>query len=164
MHADHPDGLGDLIEEFDHVAFAVQDVVSGSVLIRHLGGRFYQGADSPWGGFRWVQFHMPGGMKIELIAPVTDDCFLHQFLATRGEGVHHLTFKVTDLDAAVERARELGYRVVGHAQVHEHWAEAFLHPATAGGTVIQLAKSTFEDEGGSSDWEAVIAGHVIEGA
>lgn len=164
MNHEHPEGFGDLIKKFDHVAFAVHDVVTGSKLIRDLGGQFYQGADSPWGGFRWVQFFLPGGMKVELLAPITEDCFLHTFLGTRGEGVHHLTFKVTDLDAAVHRAQSLGYRVVGHARVHEKWAEAFLHPSSANGTVIQLAESAFEDEGGSSDWEEVIAGRVIEGA
>lgn len=164
MDHDHPAGFGDLIIGFDHVAFAVTDIVSGSVLLRDLGGRFYQGADSPWGSFRWAQFVMPGGMKIELIAPVGEECFLHAFLATRGQGLHHLTFKVTDLDRAVTRAKELGYEVVGHARVHPKWAEAFLHPSSSNGTVIQLAQSGFEDEGGSSDWEAVVAGRVIEGA
>ncbi len=164
MQHEQPEGFGTLIESFDHVAFAVRDVVVGSRLIRDLGGVFYQGADSPWGAFRWVQFFMPGGMKIELIAPIAEDCFLHSFLTNRGEGVHHLTFKVTDLDAAVARAQELGYRVVGHARVHSQWAEAFLHPSSANGAVIQLAESSFEEEGGSSDWAEVIAGRIIEGA
>lgn len=164
MHEETPEGLAEFIIALDHVAFAVRDVVSGSQLLRHLGGTFLQGADSPWNGFRWAQFTMPGNATIELLAPVTDDSFLHPFLDGRGEGVHHLTFKVTDLDAAVVRAKELGYDVLGHQRVHQHWAEAFLHPSQANGTVIQLAQSDYVGPAGSTDWEAVIAGLVIEGA
>ena len=67
--------------------------------------------------------------------------FLHRFLAARGPGIHHVTFKVPDLRAAIERARRHGYEVVGVSELHPAWKEAFLHPKQAQGIVVQLAES-----------------------
>ena len=156
-------GIGDLVERFDHVAFGVRDVAEAARLLRFLGGEFFEGADSPPNEFRWVQFRMPGGAKVELIAPLADTSFLTPFLERRGEGLHHVTIKVTDLDEAVRRCEAAGRRVVGHARPAPNWAEAFLHPATAHGAVIQLAEWDDSIPGGSSDWEAILRGEVIEG-
>jgi len=54
--------------------------------------------------------------------------------------MHHLTFKVSDIGRAVARARELGFTVVGFDDSEEDWKEAFVHPASAHGVLIQLAE------------------------
>ena len=159
---DLPD-LGDVVERLDHVAFGVEDVSRGAAFVRLLGGRFVDGADSPATAFRWAQFSMPGGGKIELIAPLSPTSFVASFLERRGEGIHHVTFKVSDVDEAVARAEAAGQRVVGHARLHANWAEAFLHPSTALGAVVQLAEWDDTEPGGSSDWDALLRGDVIEG-
>lgn len=156
--------LGDVVERLDHVAFGVSDVADGARFVRLLGGRFIDGADSPAADFRWAQFSMPGGGKIELIAPLSERSFVAAFLARRGEGIHHITLKVVDLDEAVRRAEAGGQRVVGHARLHANWAEAFLHPSTALGAVVQLAEwDDARSSGGGSDWEALLRGEIIEG-
>ena len=127
-----------------------------------LGGEFFEGADSPPNRFRWVQFRMPGGAKIELIAPTSEDSFLSPFLDKRGDGLHHLTLKVTDMDEAIKRAEAAGQRVVGRSRLGNNWEEAFLHPSTAHGAVIQLAVWDDGIPAGSGDWEAVMRGEVIE--
>lgn len=155
-------GLGDLVERLDHVAFAVSDLEAAGDFLRLLGGEFFEGADSPPNRFRWVQFRLPGGGKVELISPIADDSFLVAFLEKRGDGLHHMTLKVTDMDAAVARAEAAGQRVVGRARVGSNWEEAFLHPSTAHGAVIQLAVWDDAIPAGSGDWDAVIRGEVIE--
>jgi methylmalonyl-CoA/ethylmalonyl-CoA epimerase len=155
--------LGDVVERLDHVAFGVADVAEGARFVRLLGGTFFDGADSPPGAFRWAQFRMPGGGKVELIAPLTEESFVASFLERRGEGIHHVTLKVRDLDEAVARATAAGQRVVGHARLHANWAEAFLHPSTALGAVVQLAEWDDSAPAGTSDWDALLAGEVVEG-
>lgn len=160
--SDLPD-LGDVVERLDHVAFGVADVARGAEFVHLMGGRFFDGADSPVADFRWAQFAMPGGGKIELIAPLSPGSFVATFLDRRGEGIHHITLKVHDLDEAVARAESAGQRVVGHARLHQNWAEAFLHPSTALGAVVQLAEWDDSVPGGSSDWGALLRGEVVEG-
>lgn len=155
--------IADLVERFDHVAFGVHDVAVAAGLIEMLGGSFFEGADSTEGSFRWVQFRMPGGGKVELIAPLGPSSFLIPFLDKRGEGLHHVTFKVTDLDEAVRRLQDKDRRVVGHRRLGGNWSEAFLHPTSAHGAVIQLAEWDDAVPGGSGDWAAVLRGEVLDG-
>jgi len=98
------------------------------------------------GDFRWIQFDLPGQGRLEMISPIVEDGenFLNRYLDEHGEGLHHLTFKVTDIGKAVARAKELGFTVVGFNDSDPDWKEAFVHPASAHGVLIQLAE--FEDK------------------
>lgn len=139
-----PAGLDDLVERFDHFAVAVHDIRATLPLVELLGGRFRNGGDSR-NGFRWAQWHLPGGAKIELLQPLDPDDsnhFLNKFLDGHGEGLHHVTFKVRDIEEAAMRAERLGYRVVGLHVNRPYWQELFIHPRSANGVLIQLAQWT----------------------
>ncbi len=101
---EHLEPLTDLIDYLDHVAPGVHDLRAAARLFQLLGGTFITGADNARQGFRWIHYRLPGGAKIEALAPVSDDCFLRRFLQSRGEGVHHLTFKVSSVSDAARRA------------------------------------------------------------
>ncbi len=155
------DELGDLVERFDHIAVASHDIASQVPLARLLGGRFRSGGDYQAGGFRWAQFALPGSAKLELIQPLDPGDathFLVRFLSSRGEGVHHLTFKVSDIHAAVARARELGFEVVNVGAESEMWKEAFIHPRSAHGVLVQLAEWTDRPQTTDVTLEDVLAG------
>ncbi len=51
-----------------------------------------------------MQFWVPGGGKLEFIAPLTETSFLRRDLDRRGEGFHHVTFKVRSIEHATARA------------------------------------------------------------
>ena len=134
--------LDGLVERLDHVAIAVNDMTAALPFLELLGARFRNGGDFAAGGFRWAQFWLPGTMKLELLQPMdpSDEAhFLVRFLESRGEGVHHLTFKVRDIDTAIARAIDLGFEVVG-VNTDGWWKEAFVHPKSAHGVVVQLAQ------------------------
>jgi methylmalonyl-CoA/ethylmalonyl-CoA epimerase len=134
--------LEDVIERFDHVSIAVRDIEIAQTLVDLLGGSHIGGGFSHGGDFQWIQFDLPGEGRLEMISPVVEDenNFLNRYLAEHGEGLHHLTFKVQNIDAAVARARELGFTVVGFNDTNADWKEAFVHPASAHGVLIQLAE------------------------
>jgi methylmalonyl-CoA/ethylmalonyl-CoA epimerase len=136
------DGLGGVIERFDHVSIAVHDIDIAQTLVDLLGGSHIGGGYSHAGDFEWIQFDLPGQGRLEMISPVVDEesNFLNRYLEEHGEGLHHLTFKVHDIRAAVARAQELGFTVVGFDESNADWKEAFVHPASAHGVLIQLAE------------------------
>jgi methylmalonyl-CoA/ethylmalonyl-CoA epimerase len=127
--------------KLDHIAFGVPDVAPvAELLAGHLGGR--ERSSGPGGGFVFWQWEFAGGGAIEIIVPDgPPGGFLHRFVAARGAGPHHVTFKVPDLHAALDRARALGYEPVGVDDRYAGWKEAFLHPKQAQGIVVQLAES-----------------------
>lgn len=128
---------------FDHVAVAVRSIKPALKLFRDaLGGEYLVGADQDW---RWLQLRYPGGGKVELLEPLSEG-FLTRFLEKRGEGLHHITFKTDDLDAAISHIRGSGYELVDVDLEDPNWKEAFLRPSQAHGTVIQVAQSSWTDE------------------
>ena len=136
----------------DHVAIGVARAADAMPwLVGELGGAAF--AAGPGLGFRFWQYAFAGGGLIEVLEPDgPPGGFLHRFLASRGPGIHHLTFKVPDLRAATSRAERLGYAVVGVSELHPAWKEAFLHPKQAQGVVVQLAESHPELE--PEEWTA----------
>jgi methylmalonyl-CoA/ethylmalonyl-CoA epimerase len=128
--------------ELDHVAVAARRIGDAEEFLAGvLGGVRDEGGPSP--GYRWWQWVFAGGGRIEVLEPEGPrDGFLWRFLERHGPGIHHVTFKVPDLDAACARAEAFGQRVVGYDARHPTWKEAFLHPSTARGIVVQLAESS----------------------
>ena len=125
---------------FDHIAIGVRSFADAApVLAGVLGGVPDQGR--PSGVFRWGTWRYANGGSLEAIEPLGADGFLHRFLAERGPGIHHVTFKVPDLDAVCARARAHGYAIVGRDDSDPSWKEAFLHPRQALGIVVQLAEA-----------------------
>jgi catechol 2,3-dioxygenase-like lactoylglutathione lyase family enzyme len=100
-------------------------------------------------GFASFQVSYANGMKVEILEPhlVEQNDFLRRFLDRNGAGPHHLTFKVADIEAALEIVEAAGYRPVGVNLSLPWWKEAFLHPKDAPCIVLQLAQS---QDGG--DW------------
>jgi methylmalonyl-CoA/ethylmalonyl-CoA epimerase len=126
----------------DHVAAAVPSAATAAAF---LAGRLGAQPDSsgPGFGFRWWQWRLRDGARLEILEPEGPaDGFLHRYIAQRGgPAIHHVTFKVPALSEAVARAREEGFEVVGETDVDPSWKEAFLHPKSAQGVVVQLAES-----------------------
>jgi len=126
--------------QFDHIAIAARRIADAPpYLMGVLGGVPYFGMFADV--FRFGQWEFDGGGRIEVLEPRGADGFLHRFLAARGPGVHHVTFKVPSLDEARARAAALGYGVVGYDASVPRWKEAFLHPKEALGIVVQIVES-----------------------
>jgi len=124
---------------FDHIAIGVSRTADAApFLAGELGG--IPDAGQPSGVFTWGTYSFEGGGSLELIEPLGGDGFVHRFLAERGPGIHHVTFKVPSLDEVCARAEEAGYGIVGRDDSDPDWREAFLHPKQALGIVVQFAQ------------------------
>jgi len=125
----------------DHLAIGTPALSDGWELFGGvLGGTWAYGGDSP--GYWWGQLEFAAGPKIELLTPTAgpDAAFLERFLATRGAGPHHFNFLVTDIEVALARIRAFGIQPIGVNLSNPSWREAFLHPRSVHGIVIQIAQ------------------------
>jgi methylmalonyl-CoA/ethylmalonyl-CoA epimerase len=81
-----------------------------------------------------------GDAEVELLAPLEADSPIGRFLARRGPGIHHICYRVPDLDAALEACRKAGYRLVD--EVPRKGAAgrriAFVHPKATAGILLEL--------------------------
>ena len=129
----------------DHLAIGTPVLADGWDLFGGvLGGRWAYGGDSP--GYWWGQLEFAAGPKIELLTPAggPDAAFLERFLSARGAGPHHFNFVVDDIEDALARIAAFGIEPVGVNLANPAWKEAFLHPRSAHGIVIQVAQQAGE--------------------
>lgn len=127
--------------KLDHIAFGLPQLADApDTLVGILGGRTHEGG--PNSEFIGCQWAFARGARIEVIVPNdSPTSFMKRFVATRGSGIHHVTFKVPDIYAAREHAEAMGYTVTGFSDQDAAWRELFLHPKSAHGIVIQMAQS-----------------------
>jgi catechol 2,3-dioxygenase-like lactoylglutathione lyase family enzyme len=111
---------------------------ASAVLAGVLGGVPTPGASR--NGFTWGVWRFEGGGDLEILEPHGPDGFVHRFLALRGPGIHHVTFKVPSLGDVCARAEARGYTIVGRDDSDPTWMEAFLHPRQGLGVVVQFAE------------------------
>ena len=85
-----------------------------------------------------------GGPEVELLEPTSADSPIAKFLAKRGPGIHHICYEVADLDAALTRCREAGYRLVDEVpRSGAHGRRiAFVHPRSTAGILVELTSRT----------------------
>jgi hypothetical protein len=128
----------------DHVAVAVEQWADAwPRYVRQLGGIWHSGGINS--GFSPAQLSFANGARVEILQPWEPETnpFLRRFLDHSGPGPHHMTFKVPDIEAVLDRAGHAGFEPVGVRLSDPHWQEAFLHPRQATGVVVQVAQAEF---------------------
>ena len=83
-----------------------------------------------------------GESLVELLEPEAEESPIGKFLAKRGPGIHHICFAVDDLDAALQRCRDAGVRLIDERPRigAEGKRIAFLHPASTAGVLVELSE------------------------
>ncbi|MEA3136263.1 MAG: methylmalonyl-CoA/ethylmalonyl-CoA epimerase [Thermoplasmata archaeon] len=83
------------------------------------------------------------GSVVEALLALGPDTPVGKFLAKRGPGVHHIAFRVDDLDAELARLKRQGVRLIDETprKGAEGKRIAFLHPKETGGVLIELCES-----------------------
>jgi methylmalonyl-CoA/ethylmalonyl-CoA epimerase len=127
---------------FDHVSIAVKSIDRAYEFFAKYFPIKLRGAktldDQVSGSFYWQDFHL-GGFVVELIEdPPGKPGFVTKFIQKHGEGMHHLSIEVDNLDALVPRLRANGVRVVDEQKYDSGSATAFISPRSAFGSLIQF--------------------------
>ena len=83
-----------------------------------------------------------GDAEVELLAPIKPDSPIARFLTKRGPGIHHICYRVANLDAALDACRAAGYRLVDDVPRIGAGGRriAFVHPAATAGILLELTE------------------------
>jgi methylmalonyl-CoA/ethylmalonyl-CoA epimerase len=83
-----------------------------------------------------------GDAEVELLAPLDPQSPIARFLARRGPGIHHICYRVADLDAALDACRTAGYRLIDEAPRLGAGGRriAFIHPSATAGILLELTE------------------------
>jgi methylmalonyl-CoA/ethylmalonyl-CoA epimerase len=122
----------------DHVAVAVPSISAATALFELISGCTSspverveaQGVDVAFIG------------SIELLQPSSPDSTVQKFLEKRGAGLHHIAYRVSDIDATLARLEAAGIQLIdkkGRPGARGHRV-AFLHPKSTNGVLIELVE------------------------
>lgn len=151
------------IQRIDHVAIAVRDLRPAVALFQGVfGGQFLHGGDDPAIDIRTVQFYLPPGVKVELMTPTSPESYLQAFIDKKGEGFHHMTVFVDDVEQTIDDLTGADFEVVNTNLSHELWRETFLRPSQGFG-LLQIVDSTGDWMTPTDEYtlEDVLTGKVV---
>jgi len=123
-----------------HVGIAVTSITEALPFYRDVLG-MSPGHPETADGARIVSLHF-GPVDVELLEPSDPASPIARFLAKRGPGIHHVCYRVPDLDAALARCKAAGYRLVDEAPRRGAGGRriAFLHPTSTNGILLELTE------------------------
>jgi len=86
-------------------------------------------------GMEWVWIEAPG-MPIFEVVTATGEGPIADYLARHGQGLHHLSFKPTGIDASLDHVRQCGLGIIGENHDHSGFEEFFVDPKLTGGALL----------------------------
>ena len=125
----------------DHLGIAVKSLAASKAFYEQMGLRVESEEVVEHEKVRVAMLPV-GESRIELLEATSEDSAIARFLAKRGEGLHHISLRVADLEGTVARMKQGGARFVSEeikigAGGHRY---VFVHPASAGGVLLELCE------------------------
>ena len=137
-----PGGAHALLTEIDHVAIAVRDLDAAIAYYRDTFGATVSHRERiDLDGVEEALITVADSY-IQLLCPTRPDSPVAKFLESRGEGLHHVGYRVDDCAAALESVRHGGGTLIDEAPRpgSRGTTVAFVHPKGAFGTLIELVQ------------------------
>jgi methylmalonyl-CoA/ethylmalonyl-CoA epimerase len=123
---------------FDHAGIATDDAADLAEQYVDLFGADIANQET-FDGMRVVFLDFGNGY-FELLEPVEGDGTIASYLDDNGPGIHHLAVATDDIEAALDRARELDIALIDEEPRPGAWGHdvAFLHPRDTGGILLEF--------------------------
>ena len=131
-----------MLTEIDHVAIAVNDLEAGIAYYRDTYGAEVEHREVVERDGVEEALIKVAESYVQLLTPIRDDSTVAKFLATKGEGIHHIGYRTDDVAAVLQRVKDQGYRVIDDEPRpgSRGTTVAFIHPKTSFGTLIELVQ------------------------
>jgi methylmalonyl-CoA/ethylmalonyl-CoA epimerase len=131
-----------VFERIDHIGVAVADLDAAIALHEQIYGMPIVHRETVSEQGVEAALLDVGENHVELLLPLSEDTPVGKFLAKRGPGLHHVAYKVSDIDATLARLREQGVRLIDatpRAGIRGSRV-AFLHPSASGGVLTEIVE------------------------
>jgi methylmalonyl-CoA epimerase len=128
--------------EIDHVAIAVHDLAAAVEYYRRTFGCEVEHREVVERDGVEEALLRVADSYVQLLTPIRDDSPVAKYLDKRGEGLHHIGYRVADCAAALERVKAQGHQVIDDVPRpgSRGTTVAFVHPRTAFGTLVELVQ------------------------
>jgi len=131
-----------LLTEIDHVAIAVNDLEAAITWYQEVFGATVEHRETVESDGVEEALLKVADSYVQLLTPTRDDSPVAKYLANKGEGLHHVGYRVDDCAVALQSVKDAGGRVIDEAPRpgSRGTTVAFVHPKTSFGTLIELVQ------------------------
>lgn len=93
-----------------------------------------------------TSFFKAGESKIELLQATNPESPIAKFIEKKGEGIHHVAFKVEDIESEIKRLENEGFELIHKAPKKgaDNMLIAFLHPKSTNGVLIEICQEIID--------------------
>ncbi len=131
-----------MMEKVSHIGIAVKNMEQSTALYRKLLGKKPDRVEElPENNVRTVMFQV-GEASIELTEAMDAESPITKFIGKRGEGIHHISFAVDDIEGELIRLRSAGFQLIDERPRPgaDGSRVAFLHPKSTNGVLVELVQ------------------------
>jgi len=131
-----------LFEKIDHIGIAVRDLDRALRFYRDQLGLELKEIEEVDEQKVKIAMVPVSESKLELLESTDPAGPVGKFIAKKGEGFHHISFRVSDLEDKLKRLKEQGVELIDHEPRYGAGGAkvAFLHPRSTGGILIELCE------------------------
>ena len=131
-----------LLTEIDHVAIAVRDLEAAVAYYREVFGAEVEHREVVESDGVEEALLRVAESYVQLLTPTRHTSPVHAYLEKRGEGIHHVAYRVADCAEALQAVKDAGGRVIDDQPRpgSRGTTVAFVHPKGAFGTLIELVQ------------------------
>jgi methylmalonyl-CoA/ethylmalonyl-CoA epimerase len=131
-----------LLTEIDHVAIAVRDLEAAIAWYADVFGATVEHREIVESDGVEEALIRVADSYVQLLTPTRDDSPVAKYLEKKGEGLHHVAYRVADCAVALEAVKEAGYQVIDQAPRpgSRSTTVAFIHPKASFGTLMELVQ------------------------
>jgi methylmalonyl-CoA epimerase len=124
----------------DHIGIAVSDLDAALRFYRDALGLEIEAPEEVASQQVRAHFVPAGEAALELLEATAEDSPIGRYVAKRGPGLHHITLRVDDIHAALERLKARGVRLIDESPREGAHGSlvAFIHPSSAHGVLVEL--------------------------
>jgi methylmalonyl-CoA epimerase len=133
---------GLMLSVIDHVGVAVENIDSALALYRDtLGMPLVHRETVAEQGVDAALLDVGDG-HVELLEPLGPETAVGKYLTSRGPGLHHVAYRVQDIERALQQLDESGLRLIDERpRVGIRGSRvAFVHPASTGGVLTEIVE------------------------
>jgi methylmalonyl-CoA/ethylmalonyl-CoA epimerase len=139
----------------DHIGIAVADLAAALAFYRDALGLEIEAPEEVASQRVRAYFITAGAAALELLEATAEDSPIAKYVAKRGPGLHHITLRVDDIEAAITQLKTCGVRLIDEtARPGAHGSRvAFIHPSSTHGVLLELKEASREPRAASRDSE-----------
>lgn len=131
-----------MIQKINHIGIAVSSLEEHILFYRDVLKLEYKGTETVAAQKVHLAVFRVGELNIELLEPISPESPIAGFIAKRGDGLHHLSYQVADLEAQIGELKAAGVRMIDQSPRGGACGNriAFLHPKSSARILTELTQ------------------------